>query len=44
VLGRVHKALTAADRGEIVQPEITELDRFEDDNPFPGAVGVGNAD
>ena len=44
VLGLVHKALTAADRGEIAQPEADELDRVEDQNPVAGAVGVGNAD
>ena len=44
VLGRVHKALAAADRGEIAQPIITELDKFEDENPFPSAAAVGNAD
>ena len=44
VLGRVHGALTAADNGEIVQPEITELDRVEDAHPFPAATGIGNAD
>jgi ACDE family multidrug resistance protein len=44
VLGRVHKALTAADRGEIAQPVITELDQIENDDPLPGAAGIGNAD
>ncbi len=44
VLGLVHKALTAADHGEIAQPELDELDRVEDDDPIAGAVGVGNAD
>jgi MFS family permease len=44
VLSTVHNALTAADRGEIAQPVITELDQAENDNPFPGAVGIGNAD
>jgi ACDE family multidrug resistance protein len=44
VLSRVHKALTAADRGEVVQPEPTVLDTIEDENPLPGALGVGSAD
>ncbi|MES2171772.1 MAG: MFS transporter, partial [Actinomycetota bacterium] len=44
VLSFVHKALTAADRGEIAQPEMNLLDRVEDDDPIAGAVGVGNAD
>jgi ACDE family multidrug resistance protein len=44
VLSMVHKALTAADRGEVVQPEVDQLDRVEDQNPIAGALGVGNAD
>jgi ACDE family multidrug resistance protein len=44
VLSTVHNALAAADRGEIAQPVVTELDRAENDDPFPGAVGIGNAD
>lgn len=44
VLSFVHKALTAADRGEIAQPEVDALDKIEDDDPIAGAVGVGNAD
>jgi MFS family permease len=44
VLSTVHDALAAADRGEIVQPVITELDRARSDDPYPGAVGIGNAD
>jgi hypothetical protein len=44
VLSRVHKALDAADRGEIAQPVITELDRIETENPLPGAAAIGNAD
>ena len=44
VLSRVHKALDAADRGEIAQPVITELDQVENDDPFAGAAGVANAD
>jgi ACDE family multidrug resistance protein len=44
ILGTVHKALTAADRGEVVQPAITELDEIENEDPFPGATAIGNAD
>ena len=44
VLSTVHKSLDAADRGEIAQPVITELDEIENDDPLPGAVGIGNAD
>jgi MFS transporter, ACDE family, multidrug resistance protein len=44
ILSRVHKALTAADRGEIAQPVITDLDQAENENPFPGATAIGNAD
>jgi ACDE family multidrug resistance protein len=44
VLSTVHRALQAADRGEVVQPELTELDRVEDDNPLAPAVAIGNAD
>jgi MFS family permease len=44
VLSTVHKALATADRGEIAQPVITELDQAENEDPFPGAVGIGNAD
>ncbi|MDQ1548206.1 MAG: transporter, family, multidrug resistance protein [Actinomycetota bacterium] len=44
ILSTVHKTLTAADRGEIAQPVITELDEIENEDPFPGAVGIGNSD
>ena len=44
VLSRVHKALQAADRGEIAQPVITDLDRVENLDPLPGAAAIGNAD
>ena len=44
VLGFAHKALVAADRGEVAQPVMTELDQIENDNPLPGAAGIGNAD
>jgi ACDE family multidrug resistance protein len=44
VLSLAHKALVAADHGEVAQPVITELDKVENDNPLPGAVAIGNAD
>jgi MFS transporter, ACDE family, multidrug resistance protein len=44
VLSRVHQALRAADRGEIAQPATTPLERIENENPFPGATAIGNAD
>jgi len=44
VLSRVHKALDAADRGEIAQPVENQLDQLENDNPIAGAAGVANAD
>jgi ACDE family multidrug resistance protein len=44
VLSLAHKALVAADRGEVAQPVTTELDQIENDNPLPGAAGIGNAD
>jgi predicted MFS family arabinose efflux permease len=44
VLSTVHKALDAADRGEIAQPELDALDRAEDEDPFPEATTIGNAD
>ena len=44
VLSRVHAALAAADRGEIAQPALTELDEIENEDPFPGAAAIGNAD
>jgi predicted MFS family arabinose efflux permease len=44
VLATVHRALQAADRGEVIQPELTELDRVEDENPLAPAVAFGNAD
>jgi ACDE family multidrug resistance protein len=43
VLSTVHASLTAADRGEIAQPELDALDAAEDENPFPEATTVGNA-
>jgi MFS family permease len=44
VLSTVRTSLAAADRGEIVQPERTELDRIEDRNPIAGGLAVGDAD
>jgi len=44
VLGTVHKALAAADRGEVVQPELTELDRIERENELAVAAAIGNED
>ena len=44
VLSLAHHALTVADRGEVVQPEATALENFEDGHPLTAAVGVGNAD
>jgi MFS transporter, ACDE family, multidrug resistance protein len=44
VLSTVHRALTAADRGEIAQPATTQLDRVENENPLPAAEAIGNAD
>ena len=44
VLATVHRALDAADRGEIVQPELNELDRFEHDEQLQVAAGLGNLD
>jgi ACDE family multidrug resistance protein len=44
ILGSVHKSLAAADRGEIAQPVVTELEKAEKQNPFPDATAIGNAD
>lgn len=44
VLSTVHRALHAADRGEVGQPELTDLDRAEDKDALPEALTVGNAD
>jgi predicted MFS family arabinose efflux permease len=44
VLSTVHRALAAADRGEVPQPERSALDRLErEDAPQVGA-GIGNQD
>jgi predicted MFS family arabinose efflux permease len=44
VLSTVHKALDAADRGEIAQPELDELDRVEREEALHVAAGLGNLD
>jgi MFS transporter, ACDE family, multidrug resistance protein len=44
VLTTVHSALDAADRGEIVQPELNELDRFEHEEQLQVAAGLGTVD
>jgi ACDE family multidrug resistance protein len=44
VLSTVHGALAAADRGEIVQPELNQLDRFEHDEQLQVAAGLGTVD
>jgi ACDE family multidrug resistance protein len=42
VLATVHRALTAADRGDIHQPEPTELDRVEREDDLQVGAGLGN--
>ena len=44
VLSTVRTSLAAADRGEVVHPEPTELDRVEDRDPVAGGLAVGDAD
>jgi predicted MFS family arabinose efflux permease len=44
VLSTVHGALDAADRGEITQPELDELDRFEREEAVQVGAGLGNVD
>jgi MFS transporter, ACDE family, multidrug resistance protein len=44
VLSTVHRALDAADRGEIAQPQLNELDRAEHDDEMQVAAGLGNTD
>ena len=44
VLSTVRGALDAADRGEVVQPELNELDRFEHDEDVEVAAGLGSVD
>jgi len=42
VLNTVHRALDAADRGEVSQPELDELDRVEREDALQVAAGLGN--
>jgi predicted MFS family arabinose efflux permease len=42
VLGTVHRALAAADRGETHQPEFTELDEAERVDDLEIAAGIGS--
>jgi ACDE family multidrug resistance protein len=44
VLRTVHRTLDAADRGEIAQPELDELDRLEREDKLEVAAGLGNLD
>jgi predicted MFS family arabinose efflux permease len=42
VLSTVHGALTQADRGEVSQPEVDDLDRVEHEDELRVAAGLGN--
>jgi hypothetical protein len=44
VLATVRSALDVADRGEVVQPELNELDRFEHDEELEVGAGLGTVD
>jgi ACDE family multidrug resistance protein len=44
VLSTVHRALDAADRGEVAQPELDELDRFEREEELQVGAGLGNVE
>jgi MFS transporter, ACDE family, multidrug resistance protein len=44
VLATVRRALDAADRGEVAQPELNELDRFEHEEEVQVAAGLGSVD
>jgi predicted MFS family arabinose efflux permease len=44
VLTTVHGALGAADRGEVAQPELNDIDRFEDAEGVQVAAGLGSND
>jgi len=44
VLGTVHRTLDAADRGEIAQPEPTEIDRVEREEDAVVGAALGSAD
>jgi hypothetical protein len=42
VLSTVHRALDAADRGEIPQPELDYLDRVEREDALQVGAALGN--
>jgi hypothetical protein len=42
VLATVHRALAAADRGEVVTPERTELDEAERVDALQVGAGIGS--
>jgi MFS transporter, ACDE family, multidrug resistance protein len=42
VLATVHQALAAADRGEVEQVELDDLDRVERQEALPVSAGIGN--
>ncbi|WP_310964312.1 MFS transporter [Nocardioides terrisoli] len=42
VLSTVHRSLAAADRGEVVQPELDELDRIEREDDLEIGAGLGS--
>jgi predicted MFS family arabinose efflux permease len=44
VLSTVHRALEAADRGDVAQPELDELDRFEREEELEVGAGLGNVE
>jgi MFS family permease len=44
VLSSVRTALAAADRGEVAQPQPTELDRLEGHDPVAGGIAIADAD
>jgi MFS family permease len=44
VLTTVHRALDAADRGEIAQPELDQLDRVEREDELQVGAGLGNVE
>lgn len=44
VLSTVHRALDAADRGEIAQPELNDLDRLEREDELEVGAAIGNLD
>jgi len=42
-LSTVHRTLSAADHGEIAQPQLDPLDRVEAENPYAAADPLGTA-